>query len=169
MRHRVASKQLNRDTKHRQSLLKNLLRELVEHGAIKTTVAKAKVVRPMADKIITKAKEGDVAARRTLHMMFGKRDVVNTLVDRVAPVFKDRTSGFTRITHIGFRAGDNAELVELSWVTQAETVGNLTAPVTKKNQDSKPKTPKLKVEKKVAEKAPKAEKAVAKPKKATTK
>lgn len=177
MRHRVASKQLNRDTKHRQSLFKNLLRALVEHGSIQTTVAKAKVVQPIADKIVTKAKEGDLAARRTLHKMFGKRDVVNTLVERVAPVFKDRASGFTRITPVGFRAGDNAQLVQLAWVIQPETVGTLTAPVTTRNQDMKPKTPKapkVKAEKKVAKKAkaPVAKKTVAKavkPKKATTK
>lgn len=124
MRHRIASKQLGRDTKHREALLKNLLRELVEHGAITTTQAKAKVIKPMADKIVTKAKQGDLAARRSLHQIFGKRDVVNTLVDRVAPVFKNRTSGFTRITQVGVRSGDNATLVSLSWVEQVEKVGD---------------------------------------------
>lgn len=125
MRHRVVSKQLNRDTKHREALLKNLLRELVEHGVIKTTRAKAKVVQPVADKIVTKAKQNSVAARRSLHQLFGKRDVVNTLVDRVAPVMSDRTSGYTRITDIGVRAGDNAHMVELAWVKQPTVVGHL--------------------------------------------
>jgi ribosomal protein L17 len=130
MRHRVASKQLNRDTKHREALAKNMIRALVEHGRIQTTMAKAKVVQRIADKMVTKAKQGDVAARRGLHEVFGKRDVVNTLVDRVAPAFKNRTSGFTRITAIGTRAGDNTLMVELSWVDQPETVGTLTAPKT---------------------------------------
>lgn len=141
MRHRVASKQLNRDTKHREALLKNLLRELVEHGAITTTIAKAKVVKPVADKIVTTAKAGTIAARRNLHEIFGKRDVVSALIERVAPVFKDRTSGFTRITRVGVRAGDNTELVQLSWVEDTHAVGNLIAPE-KKVQPKKEKAAK---------------------------
>jgi large subunit ribosomal protein L17 len=158
MRHRVASKQLNRDTKHRESLFKNLLRELVEHGTITTTIAKAKAVKPMADKLITTAKEGSVNARRNLHQVFGKRDVVNTLVERVAPVFKDRTSGFTRITRMGVRSGDNATMVQLSWVEQAEVVGTLKAPEKK----TQPKKTSEKAAAKPATKAPAKEK---KPKK----
>lgn len=128
MRHRVASKQLNRDTKHREALVKNMIRALVEHGRIQTTMAKAKVLQRIADKIVTKAKQDSVAARRGLHQVFGKRDVVNTLVDQVAPTFKNRMSGFTRITTIGNRGGDNTLMVELAWVDQPETVGTLRAP-----------------------------------------
>lgn len=128
MRHRVASKQLNRDTKHREALVKNMMRALIEHGRIQTTMAKAKVLQRIVDKIVTKAKQDTVAARRGLHQVFGKRDVVNTLVDRVAPTFKTRTSGFTRITTLGNRGGDNTLMVELAWVDQPETVGTLRAP-----------------------------------------
>lgn len=123
MRHRVASKQLQRDTKHRSALIMNLMRQLIEHGSITTTSAKAKVVQPVADKLMTKAKKGDVAARRSLHSFFGKRDVVNTLVDKIAPVMSDRTSGFTRITEVGTRSGDSATLVTLAWVSQPATQG----------------------------------------------
>jgi len=101
----------------------NLMRQLIEHGSITTTSAKAKVVQPVADKLMTKAKKADVAARRSLHSFFGKRDVVNTLVDKIAPVMADRSSGFTRITEVGIRAGDSAKLVTLAWVAQPATQG----------------------------------------------
>jgi large subunit ribosomal protein L17 len=162
MRHRVASKQLNRDTKHRESLFKNLMRELVEHGSITTTLAKAKVVRPMVDKVITKAKPGDVAARRLLHQIFGKRDVVNTLIERVVPAFKNRNSGFTRITPVGLRAGDNTMLVQLTWVDKIENVGTLTAPVRKTQ-------PKASVKKAAVKPAQPAKTTASAPKKAATK
>lgn len=123
MRHRVASKQLQRDTNHRKALIMNLVRQLIEHGSITTTSAKAKVLQPVADKMVTKAKKADVAARRSLHEFFGKRDVVNTLVDKIAPVLASRTSGYTRITEVGTRAGDNAKLVTIAWVDQPKTAG----------------------------------------------
>lgn len=139
MRHRVASKQLNRDTKHREALAKNMVRALVEHGRIQTTMTKAKVIQRIADKLVTKAKQNTLAARRGLHQVFGKRDVVNTLVDRVAPTFTKRTSGYTRITSLGKRAGDNTLMVELAWVDAVETTG-LKAPAA---ASTKPKaTPK---------------------------
>ncbi len=157
MRHRVASKQLNRDTKHREALVKNMIRALVEHGRIQTTMAKAKVLQRIADKIVTKAKQDSVAARRGLHQVFGKRDVVNTLVDCVAPTFKTRNSGFTRITTIGNRGGDNTLMVELAWVDQPETVGTLRAPqkaeaqpAAKETKVSAPKAAAEKTEKKSA-------------------
>lgn len=124
MRHRVASKQLQRDTKHREALIKNLVRALFEHGAITTTRTKAKVAQPVAERLITTAKGGSIADRRTLHAYFGKRDVVNTLVDRIIPVVGSRQSGFTRITDMGTRAGDNATLVELALVDMPEKVGD---------------------------------------------
>ncbi len=131
MRHRVASKQLNRDTKHREALMKNLMRSLIEHGRIQTTMAKAKVLKRIVDKTVTKAKKDTLASRRGLHEIFGKRDVVNTLVEQVVPIFKDRTSGFTRITTIGVRAGDSTTMVEIAWTDQPEIVGTLRAPKSK--------------------------------------
>jgi large subunit ribosomal protein L17 len=125
MRHRVQSLQLNRDTNHRKHLLRNLVRELVEHGAIVTTKVKAKETRRIADKLINKALTDSITTRRLLHRFFGKRDVVNTLVDRVAPAMKGRVSGFTTISNVGLRRGDNTEMVKLQLVAMPERAGSL--------------------------------------------
>lgn len=125
MRHRVQSLQLNRDTNHRKHLLRNLVRELVEHGAIVTSSVKAKETKRWADKLIGKAQDDSIATRRVLHRFFGKRDVVNTLVERVAPAMKDRKSGFTTLKSIGVRRGDNTQLVKLSLMVQPDRAGSL--------------------------------------------
>lgn len=141
MRHRVQTKQLGRNTKQRQALLKSLVRELVVHGAITTTQAKAKAVRPIADKLIGRAKTDTVSNRRLLHEFFGKRDVVNSLFERVAPVFSKRTSGFTRIVNLGIRRGDNAQVVRLELVEKPEILHTLKNP-TPKTKDAKAKVTK---------------------------
>lgn len=125
MRHRSKVKKFNRDTKSRKALFKNLVRSLVETGSIVTTQAKAKEAGRIADKLIGKAKTDTVATRRVLHRFFGTRDVVNTLVEKIAPEFKDRVSGFTRVKKVGVRRGDNTVLAELSLVTQPATIGSL--------------------------------------------
>lgn len=125
MRHRVQSLQLNRDTNHRKHLLRNLVRELVEHGAIVTTSVKAKETKRWADKLIGKAQDDSIATRRVLHRFFGKRDVVNTLVERVAPAMSDRKTGFTTLKSVGVRRGDNTQLVKLSLIVQPERAGTL--------------------------------------------
>lgn len=118
MRHRVASKHFNRDTNHRKMLFRNLVRSLIEHGEIVTTVAKAKETRRVADRLIHTALVDSVATRRQLHTFFGQRDVVNTLVEKIAPAMKKRVSGFTTLVWLGKRRGDNVELVKLSLVEQ---------------------------------------------------
>lgn len=121
MRHNVAGSKLNRDIKQRKALFKNLITALIEHGEIKTTEAKAKAIRGIADKLIYKAKEGTVAARRVLASFFGTRQIVNKLVDEVAPVMKDRNSGFTRIVRMTeTRRGDNASVVRMELVAKPE-------------------------------------------------
>lgn len=125
MRHRSNITKFNRDTKSRKALFKSLLRALVEEGAIVTTEAKAKEAKRIADKLIGKAKVDSTATRRVLHRFFGVRDVVNTLVDTIAPQFSDRNSGFVRITKMGVRRGDNVAMVKLSLVTLPETIGTL--------------------------------------------
>ncbi len=147
MRHRVASKQLQRDTKHRESLIKNLVRALFEHGAITTTRIKAKVAQPVAEHMITTARGGSLSARRVLHTYFGKRDVVNTLVDRIAPAITTRTSGYTRITEVGTRAGDNATLVTLSLVDMPEKVGEFDGVHSRKESATEPAPKKVKTKK----------------------
>jgi len=103
MRHRQKTKQLGRDTKHRKALLRNLVRALIEQGEIVTSEAKAKETKRWADKLIGKAKTDSLATRRLLHTFFGKRDVVNTLVERIAPAMKDRISGFSSIENSSWR------------------------------------------------------------------
>lgn len=114
MKHRVKTKQFNRDTKSRKALLKNLLRDLFEHGEIKTSESRTKEVKRLADKLIAKAGENTLAARRELHKFFGKRDVVNALVDKIAPSLKDKKSGFTTLEKMAPRRGDNTSVFKLS-------------------------------------------------------
>lgn len=164
MRHRVSGKKLGRDTKHRIALFKNLARALILHGTVTTTEIKGKELKRLADKLVTSAKPADVAARRILHSYFGKRDIVNTLVDRVVPVMTDRTSGFTRIEKVGIRVGDNTPMVTVSWVNMPEGLGSLTNPTPAAKND-KPKAAKpAKAEKKAeATKTETVEKKEAKP------
>ena len=118
MRHRVKKQLFNRDTKARKALFKNLLANLFEHGMIETTEAKSKQVKRLADKLIHRAKPGTVQARRLLERFFGSKKVVNRLVDGIAPAMEDRNSGFTRITRLGRRRGDDAEMVMVELVAQ---------------------------------------------------
>lgn len=116
MRHRIDKKFFNRDTNARKALLNVLVINLFEHGEIVTSKPKALVATRQAEKLITVAKRGDLAARRQLHRVFGRRDVVNNLCDRVAPALADRSSGFTTMEALGSRRGDNTPLFKLSLV-----------------------------------------------------
>lgn len=149
MRHRVAKRHFGRDTNHRKALLKGLVRSLVEHGSIVTTQAKAKETRRIADKLISLAKTDTVERRRLLHKFFGKRDIVNTLVERVAPATGDRKSGFSTLTVVGQRRGDNTELYKLSLINQHERIGTLKADA----KDRLARVKKTKVVKPVTQKA----------------
>lgn len=125
MRHLVQKRHFNRDTNHRKHLLRNLVRSLVEMGEITTTVAKAKETKRISDKLISRAGQNTLATRRVLHRFFGKRDVVNTLVESIAPAMADRKSGFTTLTKVGKRRGDNTEMAKLSLVIKPENLGTL--------------------------------------------
>jgi large subunit ribosomal protein L17 len=125
MRHQISHSHFNRDANHRKALLKNLVRALVEQGFVVTTTAKAKELKRLADKIIHQAQDQSVSNRRVLHRFFGRRDVVNTLVERVAPAMSDRSSGFTRTEKIGSRRGDNAELTKVSLIAEVARIGSL--------------------------------------------
>lgn len=117
MRHRVKGTAIGRDTQHRKALIRNLLASLFQHGAIETTELKAKVVKRMADKVITKGKPGNLSARRTLESFFGQRQIVNHIMESVVPAVTDRTSGFTRTTRLGKRRGDDATMVKIELVS----------------------------------------------------
>jgi large subunit ribosomal protein L17 len=116
VRHHRSGKKLGRDSAHRKALYANLAGSLIEHGRIKTTVAKAKAVKPIAEKMITLGRRGDLAARRQALAYLRSNDIVHILFAEVAPRFTDRPGGYTRIVKLGPRAGDAAEMVYLELV-----------------------------------------------------
>jgi large subunit ribosomal protein L17 len=116
VRHRRAGKKLGRDSAHRKALYSNLAGQLIEHGRIKTTTAKAKAVKPFAEQMITLGKRGDLHARRLALAELRSQDVVHQLFSEVAPRFADRPGGYTRIVRLGPRNGDAAEMVYLELV-----------------------------------------------------
>ena len=116
MRHRRSGKKLGRDSAHRKALYANLAAALFEHGRIKTTEAKAKAVKPIAEKLITLGKREDVAARRQAAKYLRHKWVVADLFNDVAPRFVDRDGGYTRIVKLGPRKGDAAPMVYLELV-----------------------------------------------------
>jgi large subunit ribosomal protein L17 len=118
MRHARSGKKLGRDSAHRKALYSNLAGALIEHGRIKTTVTKAKAVKPLAEQMITLGRRGDLHARRQATAFLRSRDVVHKLFAEVAPRFKDRPGGYSRIIKIGPRAGDAAEMVYLELVDE---------------------------------------------------
>ena len=116
MRHRRAGKKLGRDSAHRKALYSNLAGALIEHGRIQTTEAKAKAVKPFAEKMITLGKRGDLHARRQALAALRSNNVVHQLFADVAPRFADRPGGYTRIVKIGPRQGDAARMAYLELV-----------------------------------------------------
>jgi large subunit ribosomal protein L17 len=118
VRHARAGKKLGRDSAHRKALYSNLAGALIEHGRIKTTVTKAKAVKPIAERMITLGRRGDLHARRQATAFLRSRDVVHKLFADVAPRFKDRPGGYARIIKIGPRPGDAAEMVYLELVDE---------------------------------------------------
>ncbi len=121
MRHARVGKKLGRDSAHRKALYANLTGALIEHGRIKTTVTKAKAVKPIAERMITLGRRGDLHARRQATSFLRSRDVVHKLFAEVAPKFADRPGGYARIVKLGPRAGDAAEMVYLELVNESVT------------------------------------------------
>jgi large subunit ribosomal protein L17 len=116
VRHHRSGKKLGRDSAHRKALYANLAASLIEHGRIKTTEAKAKAVRPIAEKMITLGRRGDLAARRQALAYLRSQEVVHKLFADVGPRFADRNGGYSRIVKLGQRAGDGAEMAYLELV-----------------------------------------------------
>ena len=116
MRHQKQGRKLGRDSAHRKALYANLCGSLIEHGRIKTTLAKAKEVRPIAEQMITLGKRGDLHARRQAIAFLRSNDVVHVLFSEVAPRFADRPGGYTRVVKIGPRQGDGAPMAYLELV-----------------------------------------------------
>jgi large subunit ribosomal protein L17 len=116
MRHQKAGRKLGRDSAHRKALYSNLAGALIEHGRIKTTEAKAKEVRPIAEKMVTLGKRGDLHAHRQAVAFLRSKDVAHKLFHEVAPRFADRPGGYTRVVKLGPRAGDAAPMAYLELV-----------------------------------------------------
>jgi large subunit ribosomal protein L17 len=116
VRHHRNGKKLGRDSSHRKALYSNLAGALIEHGRIKTTEAKAKAVKPLAEQMITLGRRGDLHARRQALSFLRSQDVVHQLFADVAPRFTDRPGGYTRIVKLGPRYGDSAQMVYLELV-----------------------------------------------------
>lgn len=114
MRHGVSKRKFNRKSSHRQAMLANLAQSLFEHGQIKTTLPKAKDLRSVAEKLITKAKKGDLNSRREVLKTIYKKDVVAKLFEEVAPKMAERNGGYTRVIKAGFRQGDAAPMAIIS-------------------------------------------------------
>ena len=113
MRHHRSGKKLGRDSAQRRALYSNLAGALIEHGRIKTTEAKAKAVKPIAEQLITLGRRGDMHARRQAVAFLRSKEIVHKLFAEVAPRFVDRPGGYSRIVRIGPRHGDSAEMVYL--------------------------------------------------------
>ena len=101
---------------HQKLILANLATQLFEHGRITTTEAKARVLRPVAERLITKAKKGDIHNRRLVLQTITDKSIVHTLFTEIAPRYENRPGGYTRITKIGNRRGDNAPMAVIELV-----------------------------------------------------
>ena len=124
-------KRLGGSAAHQKLMLSNLATALFEHGRITTTETRARLLRPLAEKLITKAKRGDLHNRREVLKRIHDKSVVHTLFTEIAPTFADRPGGYTRITKVGPRKGDNAPMAVIELVTEAYSPK---APSTKKTE-----------------------------------
>jgi large subunit ribosomal protein L17 len=116
MRHARGYRRLNRTHEHRKSLWKNMAASLIEHEQIKTTLPKAKELRPIVEKMVTLAKRGDLHARRLLASRLHDEAAVGKLIDVLAPRYADRQGGYVRVLKAGFRYGDMAPMAIIEFV-----------------------------------------------------
>lgn len=122
MRHNRDIKRFGRPKGHLRALMANLTNDVIEHGKIKTTTAKAKEIRRYVDRMITLGKKGEVSNRRQAFAFLRSKKNVTKLFESIAPVFKDRNGGYTRIVKIGLRQGDGAPMSVIELVEQPEVV-----------------------------------------------
>ena len=116
MRHRKSGRRLNRDSAHRKAMFANMASALIKHEQIKTTLPKAKELRPIVEKLVTLAKRGDLHARRLSYARLQDRAIVAKLFDVLAERYKDRPGGYIRIIRANFRYGDCAPLAYIEFV-----------------------------------------------------
>ncbi len=120
-RHGYQGRKFGRERDQRKALMKGLMTSLFEHGKIETTLPKAKDLRPAAEKLITKARRGDLSARRQVIASLSTLTVANKLVDEIAPQIK-RDSGYLRIVKTDLRRGDNAEMAIVEFVDELKSI-----------------------------------------------
>ena len=142
MRHQKKTIKLGRTAEHRKALLANQVCSLIEHQRIKTTLAKAKAVRPLAERMVTLGKNGSIHARRTALATLRQKMAVKKLFDDIAPRSAERNGGYTRIVKLGQRKSDSAPMAFIEWVDMAEVVEEKSTEEKKtkrKEAESKPK------------------------------
>jgi large subunit ribosomal protein L17 len=118
MRHRAKGRQLSRTATHKKALLRNMAASLFQHDAIVTTEAKAKELRPYAERLITLARRGDLHARRQAERKIPDREVLGRLFKEIGPRFAARPGGYTRILKLGHRAGDGADIARIELLSE---------------------------------------------------
>jgi large subunit ribosomal protein L17 len=116
MRHRNSFRRLNRSSSHRNALFRNLATSLFQHGRVKTTLAKAREIRRIAEKLITSARGGELPARRAAYSFLTSKPVVHKLFTDIAPRYEGRPGGYTRIVKLGLRASDAAEMAVIELI-----------------------------------------------------
>ena len=154
MRHQKKTVKLGRTAEHRKALLANQVCSLIEHQRIKTTLAKAKAVRPLAEKMVTLGKKNSLHARRTALAVLRQKDAVQKLFADIAPRSKERNGGYTRIVKLGQRKSDSAAIAFIEWVDAPIATDEIAA----ESGDKKRKSAK-KAEEKSSPKAKKGEEA----------
>ena len=154
MRHQKKSVKLGRTAEHRKALLANQVCSLIEHRRIKTTLAKAKAVRPLAERMVTLGKNGSVHARRNALSILRHKDAVKKLFDEIAPASTERNGGYTRIIRLGQRKSDSAAIAFIEWIDAPQVVEEKPAEEKKtKRKEAEPK-PEKKARLKEHEEAP---------------
>ncbi|HHV37605.1 MAG TPA: 50S ribosomal protein L17 [Candidatus Cloacimonetes bacterium] len=119
MRHRVVGRKFGREKDARRLMMRNLVKSMIEHGEINTTLAKAKEMRRHVERVVTYGKKDTVHSRRLAYSVLGDRDLVKKLFDEIAPAFADRNGGYTRVIKAGFRRGDNAPMAIIQFVEES--------------------------------------------------
>ena len=116
MRHRKKTVKLGRETSHREAMMANMVCSLIQEKRITTTLPKAKAIRPLAEKMVTLGKRGDLHARRQAISKLRSKKSVHELFSAIAPAFADREGGYTRILKLGTRPSDASEMAIIEWV-----------------------------------------------------
>jgi len=118
MRHRAKGRQLSRTSSHKRAMLNNMASNLFDYGQVVTTEAKAKELRPFAEKLITLARRGDLHARRLVERRIKDRDTLGKLFSEIGPRFAARPGGYTRILKMGHRPGDGADIARIELLSE---------------------------------------------------